>query len=63
MKDKKFFWKDKSGRGFTQTFSLNAIRAGGNERSWDDEPLKKWAREAEVGDVWENATDHYTRIK
>jgi hypothetical protein len=53
---KKFFYKDKSGRGFTNTFALEGLKkAFKGERSWDDESVASWAKRAEYGDKWENA--------
>ena len=60
--DKQFFWRDKSGRGATGTFTLNEIKSAfKGERSWDDESAYTWAKEAEVGDRWENAANEITR--
>jgi hypothetical protein len=58
-----FFWKDKSGRGFSNQITLDTISGIENETNWDGEDLKEWAENAEIGDGWENATDKYTRIK
>lgn len=64
--EKEFFWKDKSGRGFTNTFTLEDFR---QEDAWDDETnddgvdVKSWAEGAEVGDVWRNDTNEITRTK
>lgn len=63
---KEFFWKDKSGRGFTATYSKKELKeffAHADDRSWDDEQAGEWADSAEVGDTWENSANHITRIK
>lgn len=55
-----FFWKDKSGRGFTGSIELADMGESDNEEfSYDGDPLYDWAQEAEEGDEWENATDSY----
>ena len=60
---KKFFWKDKSGRGFTNTFTLDGLKkALKGERSWDDEAISKWAKDAEEGAKWENAANEVTCV-
>lgn len=61
-----FFWKDKTGRGFTAAdVELGTILSSVDEddpaTDYDGTPLQEWAAEAEVGDEWENATDHYIR--
>lgn len=54
---KKFFIKDKTGRGETCIRTLEALLT-----SWEDEiddydqPLHEWAEEASVGDEWEDRT-------
>ena len=61
---KKFFYKDKSGRGFTNTFTLEGVKkAFKGERSWDDETITSWTKEAEEGDKWENAANEITCIQ
>lgn len=63
MTMKKFFWKDKSRRGFTNTFTLDDLKKALKcERSWDDETISKWAKNAEEGDKWENAANEVTCI-
>jgi hypothetical protein len=58
---KKFLYKDKSGRGFTNTFDLAGLKkAFKGERSWDDELASTWAKDAEAGDRWENAANEIT---
>ena len=59
-----FYWKDRTGRGFTGDMSLNNILEGQedeDEVNWDGEQLHEWARNASIGDVWENASDYYIR--
>lgn len=57
---KKFFWKDKSGRGLKNTLSLKDVLGLDNDESWDAEPLHEWANDAEVGDEWEDAANKFT---
>lgn len=62
-KTKKFFWKDKSGRGFSNTWTLTELKkAMAGERS-DDQAASTWAKEAEVGDEWSNSANKITRIE
>lgn len=60
---KTFFWKDKTGRGHTNTFDLDDLFFIEMENIWDDGPLFEWAQDAEEGDVWENASDYYICTK
>lgn len=58
-----FFWKDKTGRGLTNTLPLGVIRADTTtDTNYDGKKLRKWAKNAEIGEVWENESEHYTRI-
>ena len=62
---KKFFWKDTSGRGFTNTFTekdLAKIFKEEEDTNWDGETASEWAEEAEVGDKWLNAANEITRV-
>lgn len=62
--DNQYFWKDKSGRGFTNTFDLDEIvRTFRHDRNYDGDTIQEWLETAEVGDEWENRTDQITRIK
>jgi hypothetical protein len=58
--NKRFFWKDKSGRGNSGNFKLDGILATEDEENYDGDSLHEWAQEAEEGDEFESATDHYT---
>ncbi len=60
---KQFFWKDKSGRGYSNTFTLADVMKQDNETNWDGDELHEWAANAEIGDEWENSSDKYVRIK
>ena len=60
---KKFFWKDKSGRGFTNTLTANDLLEMENEQDWNDEDLHQFAVNAEPGDKWEDAANEYTCIE
>lgn len=58
-----YFWKDKSGRGFTNTFTKSdLVKAFAGTRSWHGEAISTWANRADVGDEWENAANKVTRI-
>lgn len=58
-----FLWKDKTGRGLTNTLPLGVIRADTTtDTNYDGKKLRKWAKNAEIGEVWENESEHYTRI-
>lgn len=59
-----FFYKDTSGRGETSTITLQQIVDWGDNVETNDngETLEEWAQCSEIGDEWENSTDHYTRI-
>lgn len=61
---KQFFWKDKSGRGYTNTWNLLELKkAMKGEKNYDGKSASTWAQDAEVGDRWENAANEVTRIK
>lgn len=63
-KQKEFFWKDKSGRGSSNTWSLSQLKkAMAGQRSDDDVAASTWAKDAEVGDTWRNAANEITRTK
>ena len=55
-----FFWKDKTGRGFTNTLNANDLLEMENETDWDDEYLHQFAVNAEPGDKWEDAASEIT---
>lgn len=63
MKNKKrkdcviFFWQDKSGRGESCQMTLRAVLENLHGKN-----VKKWAKTADVGDVWENNSESYRRI-
>lgn len=55
---KKFFWKDKSGRGFTSNSITDAdLKKWEDLESWDGTPLHEFAEGAEEGDIWEDNSD------
>lgn len=62
MKAKIFLWKDKSGRGGTCRFNQSQLLNIENCYGWGDDSLHTFAREAEVGDEWEDNANKYTRI-
>ena len=58
-----FFWQDKSGRGESCQMTLRAVLEYGRGcTSYDGKKLTKWAKTADVGDVWENESSSYRRI-
>ncbi len=58
---KMFLWKDKTGRGMSNSCSLVMLINTSNEdeENYDGTSLHEWAKEAEQGDEWENSTDKY----
>lgn len=65
---KLFFWKDKTGRGFTEKFYLEDIQNNYDPDnpdvvSYDGESLQEWAEKADESDEWENAANHYICIE
>lgn len=61
---KAFLWIDKTGRGFKEPVSWEAIEGNTAAIDWNTEQcLADWCREAEIGDEFENRTEKYTRIK
>lgn len=61
---KKFFWKDKSGRGFTNTFNQTEVKKSfTGEQSWQGESAYSFALNADVGDEWENSVHKITRVE
>lgn len=60
---KQFFWKDKTGRGYTNTFAWENLKDDEDTTNWDGKSLSDWCREAETGEEFENAEEKYTRIK
>lgn len=61
---KEFFWQDKTGRGYTNTFTLRELQdAFRGQKNWDGQAASSWADFAEVGDEWENKSDKIVRTK
>lgn len=60
---KRFFWKDKTGRGYTNTFAWENLKDDEDTTNWDGKSLSDWCSEAEIGEEFENAEEKYTRIK
>lgn len=58
--DKRFQWKDKSGRGDSSIVEFDSL--DNSEMNRDGLQLREWAESAYPGEVWENATDRYTCI-
>jgi hypothetical protein len=54
QRNKMFFWKDKSGRGFIATLQSEDVLGLENEEDWNGELLHEWVEECEAGDRWEN---------
>jgi len=58
---KKFFWKDKSGRGFTNnSMNLDDLLKLENDTDWNGDELHEWAENADEGDKWEDAANEIT---
>lgn len=61
---KEFFWKDLSGRGFTNTFTLTELKkAFAGEKNDDGIAISTWAKAADPGDECRNAANKIERIK
>lgn len=55
---KQFFWKDKSGRGISNTFTLEEVKKLFKDNTnYDGDAIDDWADNANEGDVWENASE------
>lgn len=63
-KAKEFFWRNKSGRGETNTFTMNDIKNSfRGERNIHGQAASTWAIAAEIGDKWESTDAELMRIK
>jgi hypothetical protein len=60
---KQFFWKDKTGRGFSNTLTLEDVLNLEDEQDYSDNFLHEWAENAEEGDEWEDRTMKFTCIE
>jgi len=59
---KNFFWRDKSGRGLTNNFTLTELcKSFTGETDRSGEYVAGWARLADVGEKWENEIHEITR--
>ncbi len=55
---KEFFWKDKTGRCFTNTLTTDDLLEMEDEQDWNDKSLHQFAVNADEGDKWEtNASE------
>lgn len=59
---KTLFWKDKTGRGFTNTLTVEDLLNLENEEDWNGEFLHEWVESCEVGDRWENRESEITCV-
>jgi site-specific DNA-cytosine methylase len=59
---KKFLWKDKTGRGFTNTIDFDKL-IDYDEVNYSGDNLVEWAESAEIGEEFENSTMKFTRIE
>lgn len=58
--NKKFIWKDKTGRGITTNLTMYDIQEDINDyENYDGDSVKEWAMEAENGDEFESRTEKY----
>jgi hypothetical protein len=55
MAQKTFFWKDKTGRGFSNTLTEEDLLQMDDDQDWNDESLHQFAVNAEIGDKWETS--------
>lgn len=54
---KKFLWKDKTGRGIKNTFTISEVnKLEVEDDEFEDENLSEWAEMAEEGDELEGRT-------
>jgi hypothetical protein len=53
---KKFFWKDKTGRGFTNTLTADDLLNMDDDQDWNNEFLHQFVVNAEEGDKWEDSS-------
>jgi len=60
---KKLFWKDKTGRGFSNMLTFDDILNLENEEDWNGELLHEWVEECEPGDRWENRESEITCVE
>lgn len=59
---KKFSWKDKSGRGFTNNnIKLSKLKTWDDEVDWNGNNLHEWADNAIIGETWQNESSLITR--
>lgn len=63
MKSRKFFWKDKTGRGFTNTLTSDDVLKMEDCEDWNGESLHEFVSEAEVGDKWESRESEFICIE
>lgn len=59
---KTLFWKDKTGRGFSNMLTPEDILDLENEEDWNGELLHEWVEECESGDRWENQVSEITCV-
>jgi len=59
---KKFFWKDKTGRGFSNNIMIDDLLKMENDIDWNDQSLHDFAVDSENGDKWEDAASIITCI-
>lgn len=63
VQERRFFYKDKSGRGFTNSkMTFSDLIKITDETDYDDVPLPEFAESADVGDEFENNAISITRI-
>jgi hypothetical protein len=63
--NKRFFWRDKTGRDFTCNFNESELLGAIDENDTNDDgiTIREWLLdEVEVGDEWKNRTQLVTRI-
>ena len=58
-----FLYKDKTGRGIKNEIFLEDILAMDDDTDVNDVSLHEWAKEAEVGDNWDDGDTEYICIE
>ena len=60
-----FFWKDLSGRGWTNEFDMETLVnafSQGEERNYDGQTIEDWLdTNPDIGETWSNAANEVTR--
>jgi len=60
---KTFFYKDKTGRGFSNKMTANDLLQIDNDQDWNDQELHQFVVNAEEGDKWEDSASEIICIE